>query len=213
MNQKLLEDRCLSPPSGVLYVNLSWEAAVLTEPLDPDTEPWSWTEVSCWSRGRRRNLLEENLFDHNEHQYVRRRKGEAFNLENITSTVQHSAGRVLLWGSSAASGSAALKRVHGIMKKEDYLQILQESLKSSAANWVLGAVWWSISTMIQTHIRRGKGSINQEMRLWMDFSKSRLNPHQNMWTVLCCALLCCVGDGDLQQLTKVKMAETYLNWC
>ena len=158
MNQKLLEDRCTIPQSGVLYINLSWEAAVLTEPLDPDTEPWSWTEVACWSHGQRRNPLEENLFCHNEHQRVWRREVEAFTPENTTPTVQHGTGGVLLWGGSAASTSAALKKLNGIMKKKDYLQILQESLKSSAGDWFLGAVWWSISTMIQTHIRSGKGT-------------------------------------------------------
>ena len=40
---------------------------------------------------------------------------------------------------AAASGSAALQKVNGIMKKEDYLQILQENLKSSAEDWILGA--------------------------------------------------------------------------
>ena len=83
MNQKLLEDRCPSLQSGMLYTNMSWEAALLlTEPLDPDTEPWSWTEVSCWSHGWRKTLWRETLwshetkvlFDHSEHQYVCREK-------------------------------------------------------------------------------------------------------------------------------------------
>ena len=45
--------------------------------------------------------------------------------------VKHGAGFIMLWGCSAASGSAALKKVNGMMKMEDYLQVLQENLKSS----------------------------------------------------------------------------------
>ena len=36
-------------------------------------------------------------------------------------------GSILLWGCFAASGSAAQKKLNGIMKEEDYLQILQEN--------------------------------------------------------------------------------------
>ena len=70
----------------------------------------------------------------------------------------HGAGSVLLWGGSAASGSAALMKVNGIKKEEHYLQILNENLKSSAEDWVLGAVWWSNRKMNQTHIRSRKGT-------------------------------------------------------
>ena len=89
---------------------------------------------SCWKTGvsvHRKNLLEENsvvtwnqteLFGHNEQQYVLRREGEAFNPENTRPTVQHGAASITLWGCFAASGSAALKKVNGIMKEEDYFQ-------------------------------------------------------------------------------------------
>ena len=45
---------------------------------------------------------------------------------------KHGAGRVLLWAGSTASGSAALKKVNGIKKMEENLQILEKNLKSSA---------------------------------------------------------------------------------
>ena len=65
-------------------------------------------------------------------------KGEAFNPKNTKPVVRHGAGSIILWDCCAASGSATQKKVNRIMKKEDYLQILQENLKSSAEDCVLG---------------------------------------------------------------------------
>ena len=85
-------------------------------------------------------MKQTDLFGHNEQQYVWRREGEAFNPKNTRPTVQHGAGGIMLWGCFAASGSAALKKVNGIMKVEDYLQILQENLKSSTKDWLMGVL-------------------------------------------------------------------------
>ena len=47
---------------------------------------------------------------------------------NTIPTVRHGGGSTMLWGCFAASGSAAVKKVNGIMKKKDFLQTLQENL-------------------------------------------------------------------------------------
>lgn len=109
-----------------------------------------------WRKTRWSHETNIELFGHNEQQYVWRREGEAFHPKDTTPTVRHGAGSITLWGCSAVSGSAALKKLNGIMKKEDYLQILQENLKSSA-DWLLGAAGCSNRTMIPTHITSGKG--------------------------------------------------------
>ena len=57
---------------------------------------------------------------------------------NTIPTVRHGGGSTMLWGCFAASGSAAVKKVNGIMKKKDYLQILQENLNSSARRLGVG---------------------------------------------------------------------------
>ncbi|XP_041461627.1 uncharacterized protein LOC121412930 [Lytechinus variegatus] len=43
-------------------------------------------------------------------------------------------GSIMLWGCFAASGTGSLLKIDGTMKREDYLKILQLSLKRSAKN-------------------------------------------------------------------------------
>ena len=87
------------------------------------------------------------MSDYNEQQYVWRREGEAFNPKNTIPTANHGAGSDTLCGCFTASGFAALKKVNGIVKKEDYLQIHQENLKSSAEDWFLCAAGCEKGTM------------------------------------------------------------------
>ena len=62
----------------------------------------------------------------------------------------------MMWGCFAANGSGALKKVNGIMKKEDYVQYLQESLKSSSRKLGLWFSWVFQQDSDQTHIGSGK---------------------------------------------------------
>ncbi len=100
-----------------------------------DKDKTFWRKV-LWS-----DETKIELFGHNTQQYVWRRKGEAFNPRNTMPTVKHGGGSIMLWGCFAASGTGSLQKVNGIMKKEDYLQILQENLKPSARRLGLGRSW------------------------------------------------------------------------
>ena len=60
--------------------------------------------------------------------YVWRKKGEAYNLKNTIPTVKYCGGSLMFWGSFSASGPGSLVKINGIMKKEQYLEILQKIL-------------------------------------------------------------------------------------
>ena len=47
----------------------------------------------------------------------------------------------MLWGCFSASGTGNLLKVVGIMRKEQYIEILQENIRQSAAKLGLGPHW------------------------------------------------------------------------
>ena len=61
------------------------------------------------------------LFGHNDHRYVWRKKGEACKPKNTIPTVKH--------------------RVDSIMKSENYVDILKQHLKTSVRKLKLGRKW------------------------------------------------------------------------
>ena len=65
-------------------------------------------------------------------EYVWRKKGEACNPKSTVLTVKHGGGSIMLWGYFLSQGTANLVRVQGIMKTDNYIQILDENLKESA---------------------------------------------------------------------------------
>ncbi len=98
----------------------------------PDT---FWKNV-LWS-----DETKMELFGHNDVKYVWRQDGEAFNPKNTVPTVKHGGGNIMLWGCFSSSGPGKLVRIHGIMKKEDYCDILQQNLKPSAKELKLKRGW------------------------------------------------------------------------
>lgn len=61
-----------------------------------------------------------------------RKKGEALNPSNITHTVKHCGGSVMVWGAMSAKGVGNLVFVEGRVNKTDYLNILKTNLVESS---------------------------------------------------------------------------------
>ncbi len=70
--------------------------------------------------------------------YVWKKTSESFNHNNILTTVNYGGRSIMLWGYFAGSGPGEVVQVHGIMKKEDYLEIIRNNVKQSALKLYLG---------------------------------------------------------------------------
>lgn len=50
---------------------------------------------------------------------------------NISPTVRHGGGSIVLWGRFAASGSGGTECIKGMMKSEDYQGVLEQNVLPS----------------------------------------------------------------------------------
>ena len=73
-----------------------------------------------------------NIFGSDGRKNVWRKEGEALNPRNITHTIKHGGGNVMVWGSMSANGVENLVFVEGKMNKTDYLNILKNNFVQSA---------------------------------------------------------------------------------
>lgn len=123
------------PKKKLLLQNRHFEAWLKFVATHMDKPDAFWRKL-LWS-----DETKIELFGHNDKRYVCRSKGGTFKPKNTVPTAEHGGGSIMFWGCFAASGTGTLHKIDGIMKEEDYLQILQLHLRS-AASWLnLGPNW------------------------------------------------------------------------
>ena len=140
-----------------------------------------------WNRVLFTDETKVNLFGNDSRGKVWRKKNTALDVNNLTPTVKHGGGSVMVWGAIAASGVGRMVFIDGVMDQHQYKRILEDNLKDSVDGLGLGQSWIFQQDNDPKHTARS-------VKEWLLYHAPRqlnsppqspdLNPIEHCWDIL-----------------------------
>ena len=146
----------------------------------------NWT-VEDWMRVLWSDEKKFELFNSKRRTYCRRRKNEPLRDDTIQGTVKHGGGSAMFWGCFGGLSLGDIHQVQGIMKKEEYHQILVKHAVPSGLR-LLGNGWVfqqdndpkHKSKLCNAYLRRKEDSGHLKLMIWPPQSPD-LSPIELLW--------------------------------